>query len=64
MNRMRDNSNEFGSNRAQMQNRKSPRYEMKDQSIEQNMRRNVQIDRKIENVKIIGAARNASFGKS
>jgi hypothetical protein len=47
-----------------MVSRKSPRYDSKDQSMESNLRRNANIDRKVENVKIIGAARNASFGKS
>jgi len=48
-----------------MVSRKSPRYDSKDQSMESNLRRNANIDnRKVENVKIIGANRNASFGKS
>lgn len=60
----RDNSQDYGSGRGAMLARKSPRYESKDQSMDSNVRRNGNIDRKVENVKIIGAARNASFGKS
>ena len=49
--------------------RKSPRYDgSKDASMDSNLRRNTNSGDprlgKVENVKIIGAARNASFGKS
>jgi hypothetical protein len=46
-----------------MISRKSPRYDSKDQSMESNLRRNTN-ERKVENVKFIGVARNTSFGKS
>ena len=59
----RENSNDYNRVGAPMLSRKSPRYDSKDQSMDSNLRRNTD-HRKVENIKIVGANRNASFGKS